>query len=73
MELVQSRIITDDVARLAAFYAALVGAPVAFNDYYVEVPTGAMSVGFSRRGFTEHKENAAARSARGAPSRRPRW
>jgi uncharacterized glyoxalase superfamily protein PhnB len=64
MELVQSRIITDDVARLAAFYAALVGAPVALNDYYVEVPTGAMSVGFSRRGFTEHRENAAARSAR---------
>jgi len=28
MELVQSRIVTDDVPRLAAFYAALVGTPV---------------------------------------------
>jgi len=64
VELVQSRIITDNVARVAAFYAALVAAPVALNDYYVEVPTGAMSVGFSRRGFTEHKENAVARPAR---------
>jgi predicted enzyme related to lactoylglutathione lyase len=64
MELVQSRIITDDVGRLAAFYAALVGTSVALNDYYVEVPTGAMSVGFSRRGFTEHTQNSAARPAR---------
>jgi predicted enzyme related to lactoylglutathione lyase len=64
MELIQSRIVTDNVERLAAFYAALVGVPVPLNDYYVEVPAGAMSVGFSRRGFTEHKENAAARPTR---------
>src|SRR5215472_9225775 len=64
MELVQSRIITDDVGRLAAFYAALVGTSVALNDYYVEVPTGAMSVGFSRRGFTEHTQSSVARPAR---------
>jgi predicted enzyme related to lactoylglutathione lyase len=60
MELVQSRIVTDDVARLAAFYARLVQAEVALNDYYVEVPTGAMSVGFSRRHFTEYREDQAA-------------
>jgi uncharacterized glyoxalase superfamily protein PhnB len=57
MDLVQSRIVTDDVARLAAFYASLVDAEVVLNDYYVEVPTGAMSVGFSRRRFTEYRED----------------
>src|SRR5262249_58220788 len=60
MELVQSRFVTDDVARLAAFYARLVRAEVVLNDYYVEVPTGAMSVGFSRRHFTEYREDQAA-------------
>lgn len=64
MELVQSRIVTDDVAGLAAFYARLVGTPVALNEYYVEVPAGAMSVGFSRRCFTEYQEDQAARSGR---------
>jgi predicted enzyme related to lactoylglutathione lyase len=53
MELVQSRIITDDVERLAAFYARLAGVPVALNEYYVEVQAGRMSVGFSKRRFTE--------------------
>jgi predicted enzyme related to lactoylglutathione lyase len=56
MELVQSRIVTDDVARLAAFYARLVQAETVLNDYYVEVPTGAMSVGFSRHHFTEYQD-----------------
>ena len=64
MELVQGRIVTDDVARLAAFYARLVQAEVVLNDYYVEVPTGAMSVGFSRRRFTEYREDQAARPGR---------
>lgn len=60
MELVQSRIVTDDVPRLAAFYAALVGAPVVLNEYYVEVPAGPASVAFSRRRFTEYPGAAAA-------------
>ena len=60
MDLVQGRIVTDDVQRLAAFYARLVDAEVVLNDYYVEVPTGAMSVGFSRRRFTEYREDQAA-------------
>jgi predicted enzyme related to lactoylglutathione lyase len=60
MDLTQSRIVTDDVARLAAFYARLVQAEVVLNDYYVEVPTGAMSVGFSRRRFTEYREDQTA-------------
>ena len=64
MELVQSRIVTDDVEGLAAFYAKLVGAQVALNEYYVEVPAGAMSVGFSKRRFTEYAEDQAARSGR---------
>jgi predicted enzyme related to lactoylglutathione lyase len=61
MELVQSRIVTDDVAGLAAFYARLVGTPVALNEYYVEVPAGALSVGFSKCRFTEYGEDQAAR------------
>ena len=61
MDLVQSRIVTDDVARLAAFYASLVRVSVVLNDYYVEVPAGAASVGFSRRRFTECREDQAAR------------
>jgi len=55
MDLVQSRIVTDDVERLAAFYARLVRVSVVLNDYYVEVPAGAASVGFSRRRFTEYR------------------
>jgi hypothetical protein len=31
MELVQSRIVTDDVERLAAFYARLIGVMVTLN------------------------------------------
>jgi predicted enzyme related to lactoylglutathione lyase len=61
MELVQSRFVTDDVEGLAAFYARLVGTPVALNEYYVEVPAGLMSVGFSRCRFTECGDDLAAR------------
>ena len=57
MDLVQSRIVTGDVRRLAAFYASLVGARVTLNDYYVEVPAGPSSVGFSRRRFTEYRDD----------------
>ena len=56
MQLVQSRIVTDDVEGLAGFYARLLGVPVALNEYYVEVEAGAASVGFSRRRFTEYRE-----------------
>jgi predicted enzyme related to lactoylglutathione lyase len=61
MELVQSRIVTGDVEGLAAFYARLVGTAVALNEYYVEVPAGPVSVGFSRCRFTECGEDLAAR------------
>ena len=61
MELVQGRIVTDDVAGLAAFYARLVGTPVTLNEYYVEVPAGTLSVGFSKCRFTEYGEDGAAR------------
>lgn len=56
MELVQSRIVTDDVEGLAAFYARLIQTPVTLNAYYVEVPAGALSVGFSKRRFAEFGE-----------------
>jgi uncharacterized glyoxalase superfamily protein PhnB len=61
MELIQSRIVTGDVEGLAAFYARLVGTPVVLNEYYVEVPAGAQSVGFSKRRFTECGEDLAVR------------
>jgi predicted enzyme related to lactoylglutathione lyase len=53
MELVQSRFVTEDVGRLARFYATLVGTDVVINDYYVEVPTLAQRVGVSRVRFSE--------------------
>lgn len=61
LELVQARIVTDDVATLAAFYAHLIGIPVASNDYYVEVPAGPASLGFARHRFTEHRDRAGRR------------
>ncbi|HEX6527984.1 MAG TPA: VOC family protein [Streptosporangiaceae bacterium] len=62
MELVQCRIVTDDVGPMAAFYAGLVGVDVPLNDYYVEIQAGAASVGFSRRGFTGFRADETARS-----------
>ena len=74
MELVQSRIVTDDVERLAAFYARLAGVPVTLNEYYVEVHTGPVSVGFSKRRFTEYHRTSPAGAAGAAggdaPARR---
>ena len=65
MELVQSRIVTDEVARLAGIYARLLGVPVALNDYYVEIAAGPASVGFCRRRFTEYREAECARRPSG--------
>jgi predicted enzyme related to lactoylglutathione lyase len=59
MELVQCRMVTDDVAGLAGFYATLLGVPAALNEYYVEIAAGPASVGFSRRRFTEADTPAA--------------
>jgi predicted enzyme related to lactoylglutathione lyase len=67
MELVQCRFVTDDVAGLAGFYARLLGEPEALNEFYVEVPAGPASVGFSRRRFTEADAQAAAGGQGAAP------
>lgn len=67
MRLVQSRFVTDNVERLAAFYGRLFGVPLALNDYYVEIQAGPASVGFSRRRFTEYTDQGPA--AGGAPRR----
>jgi predicted enzyme related to lactoylglutathione lyase len=66
MELVQSRIVTDDVEQLAAFYARLVGVPVTLNAYYVEVHAGPMSVGFSKRRYTEYHRSCPGAATSGA-------
>jgi predicted enzyme related to lactoylglutathione lyase len=63
MRLVQSRIVTGDVEGLAAFYASLLGVSVALNEYYVEVPAGPVTVGFSKRRFTEYTEDDQAAAA----------
>jgi predicted enzyme related to lactoylglutathione lyase len=67
VEQVQARLVTEDVAGLAAFYAALVGAKVPLNEYYVEVPAGRASVGFSKRTFTEYGPDRLARPGRLRP------
>jgi predicted enzyme related to lactoylglutathione lyase len=67
VELVQARLVTDDVAGLAAFYAGLVGANVPVNEYYVEVPAGPASVGFSKRKFTEYCPDLMARRGPARP------
>lgn len=56
MDLVQCRMVSDDVEGLAEFYARLLGVAAALNEYYVEIQAGPASVGFSRRRFTEHRE-----------------
>ena len=53
MKLVQARIVTHDVERAAAFFASLLGLDVALNEYYVEIPAGGPTVGFSKLHFTE--------------------
>ena len=53
MELAQARLLTDDVQRVAAFYAALLGSQVVLNEYYVEVPAGPVTIGVSKRRITE--------------------
>ena len=50
MELVQNRIVTDDVPGVATFYAALAGVDVVLNDYYLEIP--GLSLGFSQCRFS---------------------
>ncbi|HZC74239.1 MAG TPA: VOC family protein [Jatrophihabitans sp.] len=57
MEFVQARFVTDDVASLARHYSVLVGVSPALNDYYVEVPAGATSIGFSHCRFTEDRRS----------------
>ena len=58
MDLVNARIVTDDVSSLAEFYTAvigpgIIGAGVVPNDYYVELPTGGATLALCRRRFTE--------------------
>jgi predicted enzyme related to lactoylglutathione lyase len=50
MDLVQSRIVTDDVPSLATFYGSLAGVNVVLNDYYLEIPT--LTMGFSQCRFS---------------------
>ena len=53
MRLSQVRIVTDDVEEGASFCAAILGLQVVLNEYYVEVPAGDVTLGFSKARFTE--------------------
>jgi predicted enzyme related to lactoylglutathione lyase len=53
MRLAQERIVTEDVVRVASFYAAVLGFRLHLNEYYVEVPAEDATVGFSKARFTE--------------------
>ena len=55
MQLIQARFVTEDVAALAAYYAALLGTSGPLNGYYVELPAGPAAIGFSRCRFTEDR------------------
>jgi uncharacterized glyoxalase superfamily protein PhnB len=53
VQLVNARIVTDNVAGLTEFYAAVLSADVVANDYYVELPTAVATLALCRRRFTE--------------------
>ena len=57
MDLAQCRYVTDDVKGLACFYSRLLGIAVTTNDFYVEVPAGAVVVAFSRPRFTAYRDH----------------
>lgn len=59
MRLLQARLVTDDVERLAAFYADLLQTQATLNPYYVEIPAGPAGIGFSRHRFTQYQSSAA--------------
>lgn len=58
MDLVQSRLVTTDVAAMARFYAALVDTVVVTNDYYVEVLTPGQRIGVSRMHYSDLTEGS---------------
>jgi hypothetical protein len=62
-ELVQARLVTEDVAGLAAFYAGLVGQG-AVERVLRRGPAGPASVGFSRRKFTRYCPDRVRRARR---------
>jgi predicted enzyme related to lactoylglutathione lyase len=53
MRLAQARIVTEDVERAASFYASVLGVSACLNEYYVELPAGDATLGFSKSRFTE--------------------
>ena len=53
MRLTQARMVTDDVEAAATFYASVLGVSVPLNEYYVELPAGPATVGFSKARYTE--------------------
>lgn len=50
VRLVNTRLLSDDVAGLAGFYASAMGVEAVANDYYVELPSGATTLALCRGG-----------------------
>jgi uncharacterized glyoxalase superfamily protein PhnB len=67
MDLVQSRIVTENVVMMAGFYAELIGVDMVVNDYYVELPTPGQRVAFSRPRFSDFEGSSCGPRARIAP------
>jgi predicted enzyme related to lactoylglutathione lyase len=63
IRLAQARLVTEDVERLAAFYADVLSAHAMLNPYYVEIAAGPAGVGFSRYSFTHYTGTAEPGSA----------
>lgn len=53
MRLSQVRIVTHEVEKGASFCASVLGSDVVLNEYYVEVPAGDVTMGFSNARFME--------------------
>jgi catechol 2,3-dioxygenase-like lactoylglutathione lyase family enzyme len=51
---VQARMVTEDVEGAASFFASVLGIDTFVNEFYVEVPAGAVTLGFSKTRFTEY-------------------
>lgn len=53
MRFVQARMVTEDVVGAASFFASILGTQTFLNEFYVEIPAGAATLGFSKSRFTE--------------------
>jgi len=68
MELVNARLVTDNVSALAGFYATVLEAHPVINEYYVELPTAIATPAVCGAGSRKRIGVAGRRSPRGRPT-----